>query len=176
MAACCCCWCLPVKKERETLSRHCHTWFISKRFRVGNANICELKCKQRWLTSPSPLGQGARSLSRLPFVALGHFVHIWLLPRHLLHKHLRTTNTGREWAAATDTKCQHTEKKHRRGVWVLCNSTSMRWVTCGSPPGVRWWGFWVLGCPEEVVLCPSGPVWSRPTVAMTTAPPAGWRC
>lgn len=67
------------------------------------------------LTGSSPLCQAAGSLSRLPLVALGDFVHVGLLPRHLLHEHLRVTNSS---------------KVSRRR-----QPTAAEWML-GSPPGV----------------------------------------
>lgn len=64
----------------------------------------ERECGLR--TSSSPLSQAAGRLSRFPFVALCHFVHVWLLPGHLLHESLETTNTKRDLA---DPRCKQAE-------------------------------------------------------------------
>lgn len=73
--------------------QHMHSCIIKK---SGKDNICPLKGKHRWLTGSSPLSQAAGSLCWFSLVGLRHFVDIWLFPRHLLHKHLTTTNTSSE--------------------------------------------------------------------------------
>lgn len=49
-------------------------------------------CVSRRRTSSSPVSQAAGSFGWFPLVGFSHFVDVRLLPRHLLHEHLRTTS------------------------------------------------------------------------------------